>query len=122
MYLIIIALLCVFVVFGIFQGSEKYHTYNTICITSTPTGHIHQVPAITYWKNLIKNQKAKIKTDKYMSSRAEGVMSPETKVLSKTLANGEIDVEYYKNPVLYCQLNPDKRPCPNNWLVQSDKN
>ena len=100
--------------------SEQYHTYDKICLTNKPFGHVHQVPAITYWKNLLRNQKARINTMNHLSGRINGVMSHETKVLGNTLAKGEIDIEYYKDPASYCQTHPGKRPCPNHWLVRSD--
>ena len=119
MYLLLIILLIV--LFTIHSKSEQYYTYDNICLTNKPLYHTRQVPGMTYWKNLIRDQKKQIKQITN-DNCIEGVMSSETECLGKTKARGEISVEYYKNPVLYCKLNPDQRPCPNHWLVQKNKN
>jgi hypothetical protein len=94
------------------KGEEHHKPYDNLCISSGPLGHLTQVPAITYWKNQLSSAK------KCQNKKSNEIFqSVEPVNLAKTIASGDIEADYYKNPVLYCMNNPGKRPCPNNWLV-----
>jgi len=106
-----------------------YGKYNHNCMTCKPYGYQH-LPYY-YFKEFGKNfpnkyrscNNYRCKTKKLNGYTAKG--NAEWRNVDgiypvRTDVKSQVDEKYYNDPHGYCQRNPDKYPCPNFWVKNSE--
>jgi len=110
-----------------FAGASTPNHYNPPCLTSKPYGNWSA--NYQYWKYLPDITRKMYKDcDMYrcktcslngktaLAYGKESLGTGQSRISPKNTCACSIDPKYYENPTEFCKRNPNKIPCPNNWI------
>lgn len=103
--------------------SDSLYPYHNNEISVKSIGSPGTSNLYNHWKNREKHWKIEYSKDRFRTD-----MNHVTGLINSTLSQREInnisdiDPDYYHNPLDYCKIHPDMRPCPNFWRNNSKHN